>query len=214
MLSFKSISVLLERHDTSLTLRYDPIQSMLSASVDRLETLAARLLSGLCFYDSHGAAICLVLAAPQWRLADSSDAGNDERSLSTAASVLWEKALLNTDVDDPQTFCLHKVLQERIRTQLDEPAWNGGFNAACDSILYHWPSKRKFRNIIGGFWEEFEPLHTHIHYLATCLCEDRIFQDQPSSYDPGDQFKRLLVYHTWYVSKPTVCFKGSVDVFI
>ncbi|RYP75966.1 hypothetical protein DL771_002038 [Monosporascus sp. 5C6A] len=201
-ISFKDIHALLSGNGMSLAFRFKPVYEVMSCTMDRLDTSATSLLVTLCFYDANSVSKRLLRTARTRKSAGSSgpDATKHDSMLSGATSLLWRSALL--DIDDSQaesSYQMHKSVQDWIRTQVDDETWRDGFEAACSSLSYQWPSKRKLKNIMGGFWEDFDTLHTHVHHLADCLTRDRLVDQL--SYDPGDEFKRLLVYHTWYNSR-------------
>ncbi|RYP05302.1 hypothetical protein DL764_003900 [Monosporascus ibericus] len=200
-ISFKDINALLSGNGMSLAFRFKPVHEVMSCTMDRLDIPATSLLVTLCFYDANRVSKRLLQTARTRKSAGSprSDATEHESMLSGATSLLWRSALL--DIDDSQaesSYQMHKSVQDWIRTQVDDKTWRDGFEAACSSLSYQWPSKRKLKNIMGGFWGDFDNLHTHVHHLADCLIQDRLVDQL--SYDPGDEFKRLLVYHTWYNS--------------
>ncbi|RYP43988.1 hypothetical protein DL768_009500 [Monosporascus sp. mg162] len=201
-ISFKDINALLSENCMPLAFRFKPVHEVMSCTMDRLDTPATSLLVTLCFYDANRVSKRLLRTARTRKSVGSprSDATEYESTLSGATSLLWRSALL--DIDDSQaesSYQMHKSVQDWIRTQVDDKTWRDGFEAACSSLSYQWPSKRKLKNIMGGFWEDFDSLHTHVHHLADCLTRDRLVDQL--SYDPGDEFKRLLVYHTWYNSR-------------
>lgn len=201
-ISFKEISALLSAQSNGngmpLAFRFKPVHEVMSCTMDRLDIPATSLLVTLCFYDATHVSKRLLRTAWTWNAAGSrqTDSKNLESTLSGAISSLWRSALL--DIDDSQTessYQIHRSVQDWIRMRVDDETWRNGFEAACSSLCYQWPSKRKLKNITGGFWEDFDNLHTHVHHLAHCVTRDRLVDQL--SYDPGDQFKRLLVYHTW-----------------
>ena len=197
--SFEDINILFSGANKSLSsMRFKPIHDVMSCTMDRLDTSSTSLLVTLCFYDSKRMPDRLLRTS---RLRKTGglrrfDTTKHESTLSGATSSLWRSALLDVDNSRAESsYQMQKSVQDWIRTQVDDQMWRDGFSAACSSLSYQWPSKRKLKNIMGGFWEDFDNLHTHVHHLADCLTRDRL-ADQVS-YDPGDQFKRLLVYHTW-----------------
>jgi len=191
-ISFKDINTLLNVEAMPLTLRFQPVHTVMSSTLCTLSNPASSLWVLLCFYDTTRVPKRLVLTARHRE----KDAGSN-CDISEAATLLWKSALL--DIDESQTeatyYHMHRSVQDWMRTRLDDEAWSHGFKAACSSISHHWPSKRKLKNVMGGFWEDFDNLHSHVHHLADCLTRDRLLHQV--TYDPGDEFKRLLVYHNW-----------------
>lgn len=197
-ISFKQINALLSGSGLPLAFRFQPVHEVMSCTMDRLDTTTVSLLVTLCFYDANRVSKRLLRTARTRISRGSSRLGatEHESALTGAVSLLWRSALLDIDDSQPESsYQMHRTVQDWIRTQVDDKTWRDGFEAACSSLSYQWPSKRKLKNIMGGFWEDFDNLHTHVHHLAECLTRDRLVDQL--SYDPGDQFKRLLVYHTW-----------------
>ena len=171
-----------------LTLRLKPVDKVMDSCMGKLDTEVISWLVTLSFYDERGCTERLLRMARR----------KDESTLPRATSMLWRSAFL--DINDSQagsSYRMCRPVQDHVRRTVDDKTWRAGFEAACSGLSYQLPSKRKLPNIMYGFWEDFDSLHTHVHHLADCLTRDRLV-DQ-ISYDPGDQFKRLLVWHTWYV---------------
>ena len=199
VVSLKDITVLLEKTDSDMNLarRFEPPVHMITSSVlGQLNEPATSLLRNFCFYDGNRVSKRLVRTAQprnlKFKMLSHTEPGSDQ-ALSEAVSRLVRLAMV--DIDGHQWSC-QRSIQDSVRGQLDDETWRDGFNEACSSIWYHWPSSRKLKNIMGGFWEDFDQLHSHVHHLAGCLVLDRL-DDQAASYDPGEEFTRLLVYHTW-----------------
>lgn len=199
--SFKDITVLLEGTDTLARRFESPVHVITSSVLGQLNEPATALIRNLCFYDGTRVSKRLVRTAQsrnlKFKILSRNQPGS-EKALSEAASRLVRLAMV--DIDGPRDWSCPSIIQESVRGQLDDETWRDGFNEACSSIWYHWPSSRKLKNIMGGFWEDFDQLHSHVHHLASCLVLDRL-DDKATSYDPGEEFTRLLVYHTWYNSR-------------
>lgn len=193
--SFKDISDLLTGEDMRLSFRIHDPHDVLSCTMNKLDKPATSLLVTLSFHDPHRISKRLLrtVKLPQsWKISRL----DTESTLTNATALLWRSAFLDVDGSQPDsTYQMHKSVQDWIRGQVDDETWRGGFESACSNLKYQWPSRRKLKNIMGGFWEDFDNVHTHVHHLAYCLTRDRLV-DQ-FSYDPGDEFKKLLVYHTW-----------------
>jgi hypothetical protein len=163
--------------------------------MDRLDKPATSLLVTLSFHDPHRISKRLLRTVKlprSWKISRL----DPESTLTSATALLWRSAFLDIDGSQPDsTYQMHKSVQDWIRGQVDDKTWRVGFESACSNLRYQWPSRRKLKNIMGGFWEDFDNVHTHVHHLAYCLKRDRLVDQL--SYDPGDEFKKLLVYHTW-----------------
>jgi hypothetical protein len=199
--SFVDISVSLGLKDLPITARFEPVSTVMASTISGLDNTPKLLLSTLCFYDSVRIPERLVRSAQPRKKGSRSKATSLFSELLSvlpgAAASLWNTALVDIDESHPEkVYLMHSTVQDYVRTRLDDKTWSVSFDAACSSIDYQWPSKRKLKNILGGFWEDFDYLHTHVHHLADCLARDRLV-DQLSSYDPGEDFKRLLIKHTW-----------------
>lgn len=193
--SLKDISDLLTSEDMRLSFRIHDPHDVLFCTMNKLDKPATSLLVTLSFHDPHRISKRLLrtVKLPQsWKISRL----DTESTLTNATALLWRSAFLDVDGSQPDsTYQMHKSVQDWIRGQVDDETWRGGFESACSNLKYQWPSRRKLKNIMGGFWEDFDNVHTHVHHLAYCLTRDRLV-DQ-FSYDPGDEFKKLLVYHTW-----------------
>ncbi|KAM7194066.1 hypothetical protein V8F20_008162 [Naviculisporaceae sp. PSN 640] len=202
-ISLKDISVMLGLEDISLARRFEsPIYTITYSRMGRLNSPASSLLGKLCFYDGSRVKERHVRAGKSRTLTilARTRPGSSE-TVTDASTVLFKLALVDIDESRPErAFCLHRSVQDAVRSQLDDEAWRDGFHEACGSILYSWPSPRKFKNILGGFWEEFDDLHSHVNHLAVCLVRDRL-AESAAPFDPGEEFMRLLVHHTWYNSR-------------
>ena len=194
-LSFKDISDLLTGDDMRLSFRIHDPHDVLSCGMDRLDQPATSLLVTLSFHDPHRISKRLLRTVKlprSWKISRL----DPESTLTNATALLWRSAFLDVDASQPDsTYQMHKSVQDWIRGQVDDETWRVGFESACSNLKYQWPSRRKLKNIMGGFWEDFDNVHTHVHHLAYCLTRDRLVDQL--SYDPGDEFKKLLVYHTW-----------------
>jgi hypothetical protein len=194
-LSFKDIGDLLNGDDMRLSFRIHDPHDVLSCTMDRLDKPATSLLVTLSFHDPHRISKRLLRTVKlprSWKISRL----DPESTLTSATALLWRSAFLDIDGSQPDsTYQMHKSVQDWIRGQVDDKTWRVGFESACSNLRYQWPSRRKLKNIMGGFWEDFDNVHTHVHHLAYCLKRDRLVDQL--SYDPGDEFKKLLVYHTW-----------------
>ncbi|KAM7222532.1 hypothetical protein V8F06_002026 [Rhypophila decipiens] len=216
-ISFHQVAAMLGLEDMSLISRFEPpIYTLTSSRMGRLDTSASSLLARLAFYNGDR---CKTRHLPS-RTTRSQDTSVDiakvllehgadlnamrslsEDSVSDALVVLYKLALV--DIDESQSepiLRLHRCVQDAVRSQLDDDIWTESFHGACEGILHSWPSPRKFKNIMGGFWEDFDDLHSHVNHLAFCLVRDRL-DDCVTPFDPGEEFMRLLVHHTWYNSR-------------
>lgn len=198
-ISLNDISVMLGLEDISLARRFEsPIYTITYSRMGRLNSPASSLLGKLCFYDGSRVKERFVRSGKSRTLTILSRTKPESRETEAdAPTVLFKLALVDIDESRPErVFRVHRSVQDAVRSQLDDEAWREGFHEACDSILYSWPSARKFKNILGGFWEEFDVLHSHVNHLAVCLARDRLAESS-TPFDPGEEFMRLLVHHTW-----------------
>ncbi|KAM7194479.1 hypothetical protein V8F33_007189 [Rhypophila sp. PSN 637] len=202
-ISFHQVADMLGLEDISLVHRFEPpIYTLTSSRMGQLDTSASSLLAGLAFYNGDR---CKTRHLPS-RTTQSHDILSQVRHsskdpVSDPLVVLYKLALV--DIDESQSepiLYLHRSVQDAVRSQLDDDIWTKFFHWACEGILHSWPSPRKFKNIMGGFWEDFDDLHSHVNHLAFCLVRDRL-DDCVTPFDPGEVFMRLLVHHTWYNSR-------------
>ncbi|KAK4218872.1 hypothetical protein QBC37DRAFT_332980 [Rhypophila decipiens] len=202
-ISIHQVKAVLGLDEISLVRRFElPIYTVTLSRMERLDICSSTLLAKLCFCDGSRIKERFVFSGQSRRLAIlSRDRPWSENPISAASSVLYKLALVDVDESQPERiFYLHRSVQDAVRSRLDDGVWINSFRETCKSISCGWPSARKFKNIMAGFWEEFDDLHSHLIHLAFCLVRDRL-EDRVIAFDPGEEFIRLLVHHTWYNSR-------------
>ena len=179
--------------EETLTKPRDYFISCVANQMTKLQSELFALLS--FFHTAHLTSDMLELAWSRKRAASS-----DTRELTSgenagqALKSLWRLSLVDLGREG-RIERVHELVQDVLLHNLDDQTWADGFESVCQSVAYGWPSKRKLRNVMHGYWEDFDTLHAHVHRLAYPLRRDRLYKR--SRYDPSDTFKRLLVHHTW-----------------
>ncbi|RAH81763.1 hypothetical protein BO86DRAFT_399599 [Aspergillus japonicus CBS 114.51] len=90
---------------------------------------------------------------------------------------------------------MHRVVQSTLRQYLTSSHEQvHAFNTAVQLLLAQWPSKRKLRNIVFGYWPEFSRIHTQCHRLSEVASATLT---SPEHYTP---FVKLILLCAWYNS--------------
>ncbi|ETS83463.1 hypothetical protein PFICI_05339 [Pestalotiopsis fici W106-1] len=192
--SLKTVNRLLASAESRLLIEHGANNSLfLTAAISNLDARQTRLLGSLSFLkpdriSKRLAGVCSYLPKD--------DAGYGD-SIAATSRQLWKLSLL--DMDETETnFRMHSSTQSKIRSDMDETAWNDLFLAVSAGLDSQWPSQRKFKNIIHGFWDDFQSLHDHTHHLAECMIEKGVQNVGSPMIEPSIEFASLLLKHTWY----------------
>jgi hypothetical protein len=60
----------------------------------------------------------------------------------------------------------HELIQEAFHALMTPLQMAAALNITSHLLLSRWPTRKKFRNIVYGFWPEFDNLHNHVHRLC------------------------------------------------
>ncbi|KAL9624924.1 MAG: hypothetical protein Q9160_000971, partial [Pyrenula sp. 1 TL-2023] len=97
--------------------------------------------------------------------------------LSRSLHQLWKRALINRDAQRGRVWLSHYG-RDAARASMESATWSVHLGAAAALIQEQWPSKRKFRNVLKGYWPEFEDLHSHAIALSdSCTVGRYLVQD-------------------------------------
>jgi len=193
-ISMNDINYLLDGKDVMLRFQTNPLDRMLSSATTRLNEDASSLLRLLSFVDldwTHRTRLYRILFAATPL---SGKDANSESGLSESLESLWKVALVDLNKQQ-NTIHIEKLVQRWRRTTLDVVEWHSNFRQISRSVKRQWPPSRKIKNVLNGFWEEFDPLHSQLSHLAACYVEECDFTQ--TVHDPGMDFKQLLINHTW-----------------
>ncbi|OJJ96991.1 hypothetical protein ASPACDRAFT_63298 [Aspergillus aculeatus ATCC 16872] len=90
---------------------------------------------------------------------------------------------------------MHRVVQSTLRQYLTSTQEQvHAFTTAVQLLLAQWPSKRKFKNVVFGYWPEFSRIHTQCHRLSEVASATLT---SPEHYTP---LIKLILLCAWYNS--------------
>lgn len=171
------------------------LQQLLAVSNGALSTKAQKLFAVLAYLNPHGISDSLLLA--QNRLDGIDDyLPADENELITIIHELTRAHLIQV-TQDAKSVQVHNERQDVLRSLLDLKQNKIAFRVASKACHQKWPSVKKFRNVLEGFWPEFDELHGHAHHLTT---------HWRPQFDSSDDFAQLITLSSWYDFVPTLNF--------
>jgi hypothetical protein len=162
------------------------LQHVLSLTTKALSSKAQGLLAVLSYLNGHGISESLLLA--QDFLGEVEDhLPTNDGELSTLVQELTQVRLVQIAANT-NSIQIHNERQRALRSLLDSKQNNDAFSIASTICRKQWPSVKKFKNVLKGFWPEFDELHGHAHHLTT--------QWQPE-FDDTDDFMQLITLSSW-----------------
>ncbi|KAJ5723330.1 hypothetical protein N7488_001365 [Penicillium malachiteum] len=91
---------------------------------------------------------------------------------------------------------MHRVVQSAVREYLiSAQQQENAFTTAVQLLLAQWPSRRKFKNVVFGYWPEFSRIHTQLHRLSEVAASTLT---EPEHYAP---LIKLILQCAWYNSQ-------------
>jgi hypothetical protein len=129
------------------------IWSMISAT---LSPDARQLLTVLSYMDPDAARTSLVQAVFEKTLLLEDLAIVDDR-LRAATEQLTHLALIQS-VRDGDAFTIHRLIQDSMQKNASRDEKCHTLRALTSVLGAQWPSDRKFRNVLHGFWAEFDDI--------------------------------------------------------
>jgi hypothetical protein len=177
------------------------LEKIVSLKVNELDTAEACVFDVLCFFDPEGVQDRILLGAQRSRDLPLQLFPRDSQTLTGTMDQLWKFSLIEVN-ESKTSSTVHRTVQEAAKASMEYVRWNNALQTASILVQTQWPSERKLRNILQGFWPEFDALHSHVHSLARSCFETK---HEPS--DPKDDFKRLLIRSTWYANKRSFLVK-------
>ncbi|RAH69303.1 NB-ARC and TPR domain protein [Aspergillus aculeatinus CBS 121060] len=105
------------------------------------------------------------------------------------------KSGLCSSASSRSSIQMHRVVQSTLRQYLTSTQEQvHAFTTAVQLLLAQWPSKRKFKNVVFGYWPEFSRIHTQCHRLSEVASATLT---SPEHYTP---FVKLILLCAWYNS--------------
>ncbi|KAJ5609099.1 hypothetical protein N7528_009666 [Penicillium herquei] len=91
---------------------------------------------------------------------------------------------------------MHRAIQSAVREYLiSTQQQENAFTTAVQLLLAQWPSRRKFKNVVFGYWPEFSRIHTQLHRLSEVAASTLT---EPEHYAP---LIKLILQCAWYNSQ-------------
>jgi hypothetical protein len=91
----------------------------------------------------------------------------------------------------------HVTLQEAFRETMTWQEQIDALQTCSRLLLSRWPQSRRFKNVLHGFWPEFDSLHTHVRHLGT-MYDSRCQADRSLKALTYDKyFSELLTLSMW-----------------
>ncbi|PYH46396.1 uncharacterized protein BP01DRAFT_381450 [Aspergillus saccharolyticus JOP 1030-1] len=111
------------------------------------------------------------------------------------ARIQCVRSGLCSETSSHRSLRMHRVVQSILRDYLtDNQEQGAAFTTAVQLLLDQWPSQRKFKNVVFGYWPEFSRIHTQCHRLSEVAASALTTPDQ---YAP---FIQLILQCAWYNS--------------
>jgi tetratricopeptide (TPR) repeat protein len=113
-----------------------------------------------------------------------------------ARRELWSSSLISVQKDDGE-LSLHRIIQDAVRSKMDQEEFLDAFNMAASLLLEVWPIKGRMWHFPVDHWPKCGDLLGHVEKLRNCfnVKENPHFRNGPSP-DPG--FPQLLAYGGWF----------------
>jgi len=173
-------------------LHHASINDIISIKVDAMDTVEFSVFNVLCLFDPEGVQDKLLFGAERSDCLPLQLFPRNSQALSSIMQQLWKSSLIENRYD--KLWYVQQTVQDAVKSNMDYETFNDSFQTACLLVKAQWPPKHRLRNIINGFWPEFDALHSQVYSLAHSLVETR-----NTLVDPDDDFKQLLINHTWFV---------------
>lgn len=186
----KDINRMLRMTDHSLKLLSDPNTLVLS-KVEELDANDALLFRSLCLLNTSGVQERILLGAQRSKQLALRRFPQSSETLSRSLSQLWKLSLIDTNEEECLSWVPHAI-QDAAISSMGFETWTMSLNAAAALIQEQWPSKRKFRNIVSGFWPDFDHLHSHAWSIF-----DSCHASHHPVRDSDNILKRLLMNSIW-----------------
>jgi hypothetical protein len=169
------------------------ISAGFTVAVRSLSVDARRILALLAYLDPDNTRESFIAAISERLPSISGDPDQAEERFETA---LWElkSRHLVTSVEDGDGVQVHRQLQDYMRQSMRADEQQETLRDIISLLTAQWPSRKKFRNCLHGFWSEFDDV------METCL---RVFViidglDECHSFSILDvQYTRILLLSLW-----------------
>jgi hypothetical protein len=134
--------------------KYERISTVWHISFKSLSLDARQLLACLSYMDPVAAPTYLVQACFEKTLVWEDPGIVDER-LCAATKQLTRLALIDSGISG-DAFKTHRLIQDSMRKSISRDEGRQTLRALTSVLGAQWPSDRKFRNVLHGFWADFD----------------------------------------------------------
>ena len=91
----------------------------------------------------------------------------------------------------------HESLQDAFQASMSLQQKIDALNTTSLLLLSHWPSRKKIRNVLLGFWPEFDSIHTHVRRLSRLWVSLSRQRGSLKALIRDEPFMQLLTLSTW-----------------
>ena len=194
----QQINRFLDAKESSLRLQVrlhrGPFDDLLAIRTNDLNTGESSLFNTLCFFDPEGVQQRFLLIGEGGTELPLRNFPRDESKLHSSLKHLWCSSLVEIK-EERKVHYVHQTVQDFVRARMDSQTFNDAFSTASTLCRAQWPPKRKFQNIVKGFWPQFDSIHSQVQSLVHSLRTTRHIVS-----DANDDFKQLLIHHSWLVA--------------
>ncbi|KAB2102796.1 hypothetical protein AG0111_0g8686 [Alternaria gaisen] len=178
------------KHEASRT--FSGIWSIIS---DTLSPDARQLLAVLSYMDPDAARTSLVQAVFEKAIPLEDLVIVDDR-LRAATEQLTNLALIRS-VRQDEAFTIHRLIQDSMQSNISRDEKDHTLRCLTSVLGAQWPSDRKFRNVLHGFWAEFDDIINQFRRVVDQLSPMLTVID--SLDDVVDEsFTRTALRCVWY----------------
>ncbi|KAH7072576.1 hypothetical protein FB567DRAFT_538406 [Paraphoma chrysanthemicola] len=180
---------------SDLTFSEMALSTVLSVAVRSLSNDARRILALLAYLDPDNTQTSFIEAVAERFVASSSNSfEQSEERFKQALEELKLRHLIAT-ADKGKRLQIHRALQYHIRHSMSVHEEQETLRDMISLLIVQWPSAKKFRNCLHGFWPEFDDV------MDTCLRFVVVIDGLDESTTDmviGSRFTNMLCQSLWY----------------
>jgi hypothetical protein len=171
------------------------VSAVFSVAVRSLSVDARRILALLSYLDPENTRESFIAAVSERFPSLSGDPDQAEERFETALQELKVRQFVE-NVEDGDRVQVHRQLQDHMRNSMRADEKRETLKDIISLLTTQWPSRKKFRNCLHGFWPEFDDV------IDTCR---RVFVimdglDDCHSLSIMDvEYTRILLLSLWWV---------------
>lgn len=190
-MSIRTISDHLDGRHVILNFGQGNVNPVILASEERLSESCRCVLQTMSLLDPERIPHRMLLDSQEIHCCGRQSA---ESVVQSALHELWRNALCEIDASGMYSR-IHPAIATCVQMNMSDEALDMALDRTSRYISLQWPPRHKLRNIIDGFWPEFQHLHSHVHHTANVCLQStsrRVFPDSSS-------LRQLLFLHSWSV---------------